>query len=158
MLIVSCRTELNCICSFYCPAPVFSNTGLMLSWLLAGLRFWAVTMYSHVSAMAAWRATNFGSTSLGMKGSAGISSVLFNDRILYLPPILLIKYGILASHQKFLIKSQEKYYAVDNQIQNQCNIIQIFDLSYWRKQSNNSVPSRLFQCLQLATIIFTNNF
>lgn len=64
----------------------------MLSRLFAGLQFWAVTMYSHVSAVAAWRAIDFGSTSLGMKGSVGVSAALFNDRILYLPPILLIKY------------------------------------------------------------------
>jgi len=80
---------------FTCYAPVFSKNGLMFSRLLAGLRFWAVTVYSHVSAMAAGRAIDFGSTSLGMRGSEGASAAFFNDRILYLPCILLIKYGSL---------------------------------------------------------------
>lgn len=52
-----------------------------------------MTMYSHMSAMAAWRAAGFGSISLGMTGSVGVSAAFFNDKILYLPPILLIKYG-----------------------------------------------------------------
>lgn len=69
----------------------------MLSQLLAGLRFWAATMYSHVSAMEAWRAIDFGSTSLGMRGSVDVSAALFNDRIIYIPPLLLIKYGNFGS-------------------------------------------------------------
>lgn len=65
----------------------------MFSWLLAGMWFWAMTVYSHMSAMAARRPFDFGHTALGMKTSVGISVAVFNDRILHLPPTSLNKYG-----------------------------------------------------------------
>lgn len=83
-MIASCQIELiHCTCS----APVFSELILilMLSWLLAGMWFWAMPMHSHVSAMAAGRPFDFGCTGLGIRRSVGVSATLSSDRILHLP-------------------------------------------------------------------------